>query len=823
MTHFLRLCLAVFCLSLVLAVPGRTQDTDESAAPPVAAEAESPAPVAVAAPRQSIDYAVWNATALRAEEAILAARASNLALEQLREELAGWRSQFLEAQEANATRIATLNEQIAALGAAPEDGATEAPEIAQRRAELNAQRDVLMAPVLTAEEAYSRADGLIGEIDAIIRTRQTDQLLQLGPSPLNPAHWPKALGALGASVRLAVLESKDAIAAPNFAASLRGNLPAVVFYLALAAVLLLRGRRWMVDLTTRLAQNSTKRGAAVFAGLISVGQIILPLLGLLALLEAFYAAEVLGLRGAHIAGVIPGAGVLFLAGLWLAGRLFPRASLRAPMFTLSEARMAEARRETGGLAAVAGCWFVLQRLAAFDAYEPAELAVLTLPLLIIAGVLMFRIAQILMIHVRNETDADNNHPYRDNIIQLVARAVMLVAFAGPVLGAIGYFQAAVFFTLPAIHSLALLGLVVALQRFVYDAYALLMGAQDGVQDALMPVLIGFVLFLVSIPVLALIWGVRVADLTELWTRFTEGFQLGDTRLSPSDFLTFAIIFAALYFLTRLFQGALRATILPKTKIDKGGQNAIVSGTGYLGIFLAAIIAITATGIDLSSVAIVAGALSVGIGFGLQNIVSNFVSGIILLIERPVTEGDWIEVGGVMGTVRDISVRSTRVETFDRTDVIVPNTDLISGMVTNFTRSNVTGRIILKIGVAYGTDTRKVHALLEEIAQSHPIVIVNPPPHVSFAGFGADSLDFEVRCVLSDINFGLTVRSELNHEIARRFAEEVIEIPFAQRDIWLRNPEALRGEAPAAQTVAAPAPATPQDLPKDFREDPDGDR
>lgn len=764
------------------------------------------------------DYASWEALARRSEAALQAPRTTSLSLEQLRARIADARARFLEAQNANAARIRTVRGQLDALGPPPEDGASEPDEIAQRRAELRDQLEQLRAPGIRAEEAFRRADGLIREIDSELTRRQTDALLQLWPSPVNPVNWAEG-GRAAADVAAALAaELRRARASEQRRAELNDALPLIGVYLLFALIVMARGSLW-VERATLAMQEGTKsmRGRQAWALLISTGQVVLPLLGVLALMQAIRASGTMGLTGDALVSVLPHAGFAYLTARWLGARIFPRSERAFSPLTLTE----RCRREGRVLAILCGVVLALGIIsdAAFvrtDLSEAAR-AVLAFPPVLLGGLLLFRIGQLIRMHSAPDPEEPR---YFDRLVGIGGHAAMVLGGGAPLLAAVGYVPAAEAVVFPALISLGLIGILLVLQDLLDSLYALLAGrADDTAGQDLVPVLAGLVLALAALPVLAMIWGMRGSEVLELWTRFREGITLGDTRVSPGDLLTVLIVFLVGFLLTRLLQGTLRSSVLPKTRIDKGGQNALVAGVGYIGIFLAVMIAVTSAGIDLSTLALVAGALSVGIGFGLQNIVSNFVSGIILLIERPVSEGDWIEVGGTMGTVRSISVRSTIIETFDRTDVIVPNADLISGAVTNWTRLNLTGRLIVKVGVAYGSDTREVERILREVAEDQPLAVLNPAPAVLFRGFGESALNFEVRVILRDINFVLNVESDMYHEIARRFAQEGIEVPFAQRDVWLReagggpHPVGAR-QGPAGGGASSPGQAvrpTQQDM------------
>ncbi len=742
--------------------------------------------------RQSEYYQGWIKTADRAEGVIEANRASNAALENLRSEINVYREDFNKARSANTDRIQTLESQLEALGPKPEGDETEPEDIVAIRQHLDEQLNGLRVPRIISEEAYSRANGLISEIDQIIRHRQTKELMERGPSPINPAYWGPAWVDVKEAARSLINEIAENLRTDVAREQIRERGLGIFVLSVISAVLLVFGRNWSErgGDYLRLLGGS---GTGVWTFVISLLRILLPWLGVLAAVVAINLTGVLGLRGSLLLEEVPYWAAIIFFYDWIGRQIYLIGQAQG-FKRLSAIKIKELRVYIDLLAVN----LILHELAIlFEQIEnisDSTRAVVSFPVIVATALLLLRVR-----HIRT-TDAQQDEPDPtgttrvagfSQMVEFLRRALFLLGIATPVLAVFGFTNAAEAVVFPAVKTLVLIAALVIFQRFITQVYGWITGQGEAVWDSLFSVLVGFVLAILALPILALYWGARQTDLLEAWSRLLMGFDIGGVTISPSNFFVFVIVFLIGYGLTRMLQGGLRNSLLPKTSIDPGGQNAIVSGTGYVGIFLAALVAIMVAGFDLSSLAIVAGALSVGIGFGLQTIVSNFVSGIILLIERPISKGDWIDVNGMMGYVRDISVRSTRIETFDRTDVIVPNSDLISGVVTNYTRGNTIGRVIVPVGVAYGTDTKRVEKILGEVANEHPMVLANPAPSVVFQGFGADSLDFEIRAILRDVNWVLSVKSDMNHEINRRFAEEGIEIPFAQRDVWLRNPETLR--------------------------------
>ncbi|MEM9056590.1 MAG: mechanosensitive ion channel domain-containing protein, partial [Pseudomonadota bacterium] len=296
--------------------------------------------------------------------------------------------------------------------------------------------------------------------------------------------------------------------------------------------------------------------------------------------------------------------------------------------------------------------------------------------------------------------------------------------------------------------------------------------------------LGFAVFMVWL------WDTTGNAIATLRLYSDTGIRLSDTTtLIPADILSGLATFGTLIALTAWIKARMEKRWLREMGMDIGSREALVTLGGYVGFILATFSGLLVAGVNFAGFALVAGALSLGIGIGLQEIVANFVSGLVLLFERPIKSGDFVTVGTVEGTVRQIRIRSTEIETLNRQNVVVPNSQLITNQVTNWVLRDPYGRLQLTVGVAYGSDTQKVKALLEELAAAHPDVITKgkaPAPRALFMQFGDSSLDFELRVWIRQIERRFQVTSDLNFAIDAAFRENDIEIPFPQRDLHVRS-------------------------------------
>jgi small-conductance mechanosensitive channel len=292
---------------------------------------------------------------------------------------------------------------------------------------------------------------------------------------------------------------------------------------------------------------------------------------------------------------------------------------------------------------------------------------------------------------------------------------------------------------------------------------------------------------------------EIAD--EVWggieAMLTADIRIGEASLSVGDLVAFGVTIWATFQLSRFLRFLLQEDVYTRVPLRKGMPYAVSTLAHYTVLTLGFVVAILVLGIDLNRFALLAGAFGVGIGFGLQNIVNNFVSGLILLTERPVEVGDTISMGEVFGEVRRIGIRSSTVSTWQGAEVIVPNAELVSEQVINWTHSNRRRRLEIPVGVAYGSDPKRVMAVLLEVMEANPGILPDPEPYVLFTGFGDSSLNFEGRAWTDEFDLFQRVRSELCVGFEEALRQAGIQIPFPQRDLHIRS-------LPAAQTDKSPA-------------------
>jgi potassium efflux system protein len=288
------------------------------------------------------------------------------------------------------------------------------------------------------------------------------------------------------------------------------------------------------------------------------------------------------------------------------------------------------------------------------------------------------------------------------------------------------------------------------------------------------------------------WGIPPRQVASAFKWTTWGPSLGPVRLTTLNVGGTILAIYVGFFLSRLIRSLMLVRIFPRTALDTGVQYTITTTMHYVILILAGLVALNILGFQLGNLALVAGALGVGIGFGLQNIVNNFLSGLILLFERPIKVGDMLVIDGQWGTVKEIRVRSTIFETFDRYVLIIPNSELVSNKVLNWTHYGAgINRLTLKVGVAYGSDVRQVTQLITEVCQANPRVVAVPPPQIYFEAYGDNSLNFTIWVHLRIPSDRTPATHELNSAILEAFNANGIEIPFPQRDLHIKEwPEAL---------------------------------
>ncbi len=782
----LRSRLAVATLLLAFSLPcgpARAIDATPQAAPapaapqavtPAAAPAVAlalPAPAAVLPPEVSDTIAKVVGTMEGAEKTLTAIKGVDTDLGRLRDDIDGVIAKTTQTADGLRPRLADIRSQIDKLGPRPEKGAAaEAPSAAAERARLDSEASELSGAVKTLEVTWWRARQAIDKITDLRLQLFVRSLTERMSSPLFPSLWTNIVRDAPAVTWRLNYNATDWFSAvarqwANVSASFGAALLA---YLLLKAVAF-RLTRYRVNGATPTFFE--RAASAAWVAPIRAVPGIVTALGLYAVFDYFgllyYPTAAPG--GAALLRAV----LIFIAVASLLNAVFQPNQPERRLVSLSNRAARRICRLLKILAAIFSTDLFFTAVGQI-LYFPLSISVVQslIASLGFAGVL----AGLLLTPFDFQDEGGTLPAARDYPrwlklpLWIAVGGIVLACLLGYV--ALGRFLAQQIMMTGVIALVATL-LFLAIRAFTRESsngrnsVSLFLEEQIGLDAPrrrqlawLTESILSVALALVAVPLLLLQWGFAGADIRDWIKSILFGFEIGQFKISLVRIIIGILLFVALMFATRLLQRRLRNTVLLPQRMDSGIANSIDTAVGYAGTLLAAVVAISYAGFDITNLAIVAGALSVGIGFGLQSIVNNFVSGLILLIERPIKVGDWVVVGNEQGNVKRISVRSTEIETFDRASLIVPNSELITGRVLNWTHRNALGRVVMKFFAGPDVDPRHVIDVLTDCASRHADILREPAPLAVFEGYTSSATEYSLRVLLPDINRGLKVQSDL---------------------------------------------------------------
>ncbi len=698
-----------------------------------------------------------------------------------------------------------LNEQLAQLGT-PAEGVTEPPELAAQRRTLTKQRDGLAASVAQAKASAVRAQQLAADIEQQRTAQRTEELGQKVASPLSPALWSKVAERLPIDIaRVAPLaeQGRDA-----FVAGIRTHgWGTPVLGLIAALVMMFPLRLWLRRLGRQFAASDRApdgrlRRSGLAMWLLLVGT-LLPGYAVVVFIASLNAIGAIAPRLQNVADGVQQAtfAAAFIAALSACLLVPSRPSWR--LLNLDDTAALKLRKYAWGAAALA--WLSTVLVAIDRATRTSDVTTVALDgviALTYLGLIMAMLVTLARLHRRQTAEAEAkleaqaegvgaSTPVRRSSWLVLARVAGNIAVVAAIVATLlGYVNFAKFVNQQLIGGSIVVLAATLLFKFVDDLSTWMLNADSKVGQTillstglsvsrleqagvLLSAMLRTLVVLVALLALAAPFG-NVGTIVERIASLSNGIKINEgLTLQPGRIVTGVLVLLVGMGLTQLLQRWLTDTYLPKTELDLGARNSISTIAGYVGIILVCLWALTAMGLNLKNLALLVSALSVGIGFGLQAIIQNFVSGLILLAERPVKIGDWVKLGDQEGDIRRINVRSTEIQVGDRSTLIVPNSELITKTIRNMTMGNNQGRIQIQFAVPPSTDVGNLRQALLDAYTAHTNVLKQPAPTVYIDSIAGGQITINSFAYVASPRQVYATRSDLYFSLLQILAERNI--------------------------------------------------